>query len=845
MFIIMKSKNIHSIENEFIRLEFIKPSISVEDDNVAIEYYVREKKERRHILTHRSNSVAEIKINPSTLFKLTDNSEILIPQYKIKDIIKEESSTKINLTATNFKTKKMSNKKPSISNKNYAYLNTLITFPDNAKFIHIENKCEFIKPLEVEYFISPYIYPFNADFCWSPNLLFHKDNIVGEHCFRSPTIILQKDTYMVGLIPDLKLFFLKDKRLHIRRGMEINVNYMNSNGKFSQSKRITQLVAYFSYGFINHKSVGHVYYKKVKKGIKIHKNSLTYGYYLYFTADAEKKAGYQEIVRLIWGLFGEESFRKEKVQVVDFDTYAKYGYEYLKRNKWMIKEFEISDGDMHYSATPTFPKSGTGISVSDSCPRNLCAGIYALVFTSKKVPKIMSENETYNFQRLEKLGTLIHKLVAEKMTNSPFFSDLMEFSIHNFQQKVVPQIMNQEWFNNFRSAYGMYWFGKKWGDDELVSLAVKIKNLVLASPEEDGAFCSVCFCPDEPSETAFRQREKTKIIWRKGTKAFEHVDFYHTADCSATAYWMLNWYQDLEQDVELLSKTIRYANFLLKIQLPSGAFPAWVKTYGFGKKIKAHKDLKESATTSCSGRFLTKLYKLLTSMGNDNKIKIKEKIINNFLEASKKAGEYLINSVFPENKWWDYETFFSCSKKAIGLKDKYTGLYPQNTLSLYWTAEHFRLLYEVSGNEFYLIWGKKALDLLCLYQQVWNAPFLSINTFGGFGVMNTDAEWNDSRQSLFALTLLDYYHLTKEEEYLQRGIAALCSAFTLMLIPENKDVAAGNMTTVRERDYGATYENYGHLAYDRRVPGYVQFDWGTGNACTAIAAIQATKKLNI
>jgi hypothetical protein len=115
------------------------------------------------------------------------------------------------------------------------------------------------------------------------------------------------------------------------------------------------------------------------------------------------------------------------------------------------------------------------------------------------------------------------------------------------------------------------------------------------------------------------------------------------------------------------------------------------------------------------------------------------------------------------------------------------------------------------------------VDLLLLYQQIWNAPFLSFDT-RGFGVMNTDAEWNDARQASFSTLLMDLYELTGEPELFHRGVAALLAAFTLM--------------HRESEDRGAISENYGHAGRDAHIQGYVMPDWGAGTACSASGMAQ-------
>jgi hypothetical protein len=51
---------------------------------------------------------------------------------------------------------------------------------------------------------------------------------------------------------------------------------------------------------------------------------------------------------------------------------------------------------------------------------------------------------------------------------------------------------------------------------------------------------------------------------------------------------------------------------------------------------------------------------------------------------------------------------------------------------------------------------------------------------GVFGVMNTDGEWNDSRETLFAGLVLESHKETGETAYLERGIAALKAGFVMM-----------------------------------------------------------------
>ena len=147
----------------------------------------------------------------------------------------------------------------------------------------------------------------------------------------------------------------------------------------------------------------------------------------------------------------------------------------------------------------------------------------------------------------------------------------------------------------------------------------------------------------------------------------------------------------------------------------------------------------------------------------------------------------------------DFETFFSASTRGTRWRDRQTGLPPQNTLSMSWAVDLLLTLREL-GEPGWLDPALAILDELLLYQQLWDAPFLGFDTRGGFGVMNTDAAWSDARQALFVPLLLRAYDATGKREYALRAAAALRASFTLMLVPENADVAPGNHQQLKGPD---------------------------------------------
>jgi hypothetical protein len=216
-----------------------------------------------------------------------------------------------------------------------------------------------------------------------------------------------------------------------------------------------------------------------------------------------------------------------------------------------------------------------------------------------------------------------------------------------------------------------------------------------------------------------------------------------------------------------------------------------------------------------------------------------------YRESARRALDYLAKGPVRESRWEDFETYFSCSgwgMDRIGQPITRNGVYKSNTFSPFWCAEAFLAAHRVLGGRRYLALGRRCLDELSLYQQVWEPPTIPAPTHGGFGVMNADGEWNDARQSLFAPLYLEYYRETGEGEYFARGVSALRASFAMMYCPENAQVK-----TAYERQhpffgpesYGFMMENIAHGGPGPDPIGpFTIFTWGNGAALEAAAKVR-------
>jgi hypothetical protein len=395
-------------------------------------------------------------------------------------------------------------------------------------------------------------------------------------------------------------------------------------------------------------------------------------------------------------------------------------------------------------------------------------------------------------------------------------------------------IWNQAWFSSLRSASGLMRYAVRANNEDLKQKALLTKELALAAPITDGLFPSVY--QTEMTEVELRgKKHRRSKGWQTGTWTNSDrcprergvtSDWYHLLDASWTCLLMLRWHAELEADPRLVEYARRYADKLLALQDADGFFPAWLHP-------ETHQPadvLRHSPESSMHVTFLLKLAEVTNEA--------------RYRDAALKTMDALLDEVVPTGRWEDFETYWSCCSfgrdELVGTLVPRNAQYKQNTLSMFWTAEALLASYRATHTERYLAWGRRTLDELSMFQQVWQPPFIRIPALGGFGVMNLDGEWNDARQSLFAELFMDYYRETGERGYFERGVAALKASFVMMYCPENARVKAlyerAHPFLGRE-DYGFMMENYAHggttARLDEEIGDFTIYDWGNGAAAEA------------
>ena len=76
-----------------------------------------------------------------------------------------------------------------------------------------------------------------------------------------------------------------------------------------------------------------------------------------------------------------------------------------------------------------------------------------------------------------------------------------------------------------------------------------------------------------------------------------------------------------------------------------------------------------------------------------------------------------------DRKWYDFETFWSCSPRLAAL-DQRTQQWPANDLALIHAVAAYLQAYQITHEKPYLTRGEALLDYLFLYQQAWTNPAL-------------------------------------------------------------------------------------------------------------------------
>jgi hypothetical protein len=418
------------------------------------------------------------------------------------------------------------------------------------------------------------------------------------------------------------------------------------------------------------------------------------------------------------------------------------------------------------------------------------------------IAKYVEHITRFAFSQTEGWGETVWQDVSERM-GAPVFI------VHDRQHPSIPpkertwreprSIWNQAWFSTQRCANGLFRHARRIGSSDLEARAKKMTEIALAAPQAASGLFPAVLRADESSGTWH---------WTNSDRrpASASPDACHLVDAAFTCRMLLEWHA-LTGDERAREYVRRFVRGALGLQRPSGGFPAWIEPDG-----RAHPELADGPESAV-------LATLFFEIGED--------------DAARRVLP-LLEAIAREGRWEDFETYYSCARWGTpGKHVERNGVFKQNTLSIAWTAEAFL---RANG----LDRARRCIDELSLYQALWDPPFLPAPAFGGFGVMNGDAEWNDARQSLFAPLYLELGRATGDRELTLRGMWALRASFTMLYCPENAALARAyqeRFPFFGRESYGFMMENQGHDPA-QPIGNFTIFTWGNGSALAAAATVR-------
>jgi hypothetical protein len=366
-------------------------------------------------------------------------------------------------------------------------------------------------------------------------------------------------------------------------------------------------------------------------------------------------------------------------------------------------------------------------------------------------------------------------------------------------------LWNQAWFSTQRCANGLLRYARQVGSADLAERARKMTNLALRAPQTSGLFPAVLVADGDGWRWTNSDRRPPTVS--------EHA--CHLVDAAFTCRKLLEWHT-LTGDAAALAYVMRFAERVVSLQRPSGAFPGWVEPDGC-----IASELAEGPETAVS-------VALLLELGRPEH------------RDAALAGAAFLETVARDGRWEDFETYWSCARwGSPGERIARNGVYKQNTLSIAWTAEALLFAWRATAERSWLRLARRCIDELSLYQAVWDPPFLPAPAHGGFGVMNADCEWNDARQSLFAPLYLELGRETGDRELTERGVSALRASFSMLYGPENAALARAyeaRFPFFGPESYGFMMENQGHDPA-QPIGTFTIFTWGNGSALATMATV--------
>ena len=377
------------------------------------------------------------------------------------------------------------------------------------------------------------------------------DQVIGDHAFHAPAVILQEGPLFAALVPDLHAINehhvlspdarrqmlvrrnprfaspFEDDKLSMPTALDLNV----------QSGLTKRPV--FSYGMMDFMNAPHIRYCRVNDGSMVRKlngKRVRYAFDLFLGANEPANLGFQKIARHQWETYGTKQFHNKRHLAMPFDEYVKTIYGVV--SKPMDPQIQA-------------PVSG----FADN-------GVF-LDFTMNGRP----------------VGGMVAPLVKQG------FGDAL---------------WNFEFWNNVRDASGMYYWGKKLNNPTLMERGQRVINLALESHRNKDGFFNLIYHAKSKKWTRSSLGPSPNlytIFDRSSNPA------YNVPAMSKTAAHMLEFYNRCEKNPRIVSYLTAYADGVLKHIDREGCIPSY-----YTPDMKPIEALTRSAQPVATMWFLAEMY---------------------------------------------------------------------------------------------------------------------------------------------------------------------------------------------------------------------------------------------
>ena len=432
----------------------------------------------------------------------------------------------------------------------------ILTLDHDGTSLHVDVSGSLHEPL-LDYFLSSWEFlpPGAPDFVHSPTAKKDDsrsgpaaDQVIGDHAFHSPAIVLQKGGLYACMVPDLAMI-----NAHAIQSPDARRTQRVARNQFSvpiidefytmptalDLNAASGLTAQpvFSYGMMDFVVSHHMRYQRANDASMIRhlaKPEIRYGYDLIVGADMPEGAAFQVASRHIWQRYGHPQFRDQPHLAMPFAEYVRTIYGVV--SKPMPPAIQ--------APVPGYEDHGVFIDFE---------------MNGKPVGGMVSP--------LGGLG----------------FGDAL---------------WNFEFWNNIRDANGMAYWGDKLDIPELKERGQRIINLALEAPQNEAGFFPLIY------HAASKQWVLSSLGPSPSPKSIfdKSAPVYNVPAMSKSAAHMLEFYQRCGKDPRIIAYLRPFADGLLARIDERGAIPSY-----YTPDMQPIADLHHSAQPAAMMWFLAEM----------------------------------------------------------------------------------------------------------------------------------------------------------------------------------------------------------------------------------------------